>query len=251
MDLLESQKAYSRGVKLFTQYVLLPLEVVYLLILYVYTAKILIQWQLPQGGVAYLVMAFSVAGIFALLLLYPIRDSAEERWIRIFTRWFYLALFPLIVLLGVAIFRRIGEYGVTENRYLVAALAVWLTGITIYFLISKKDDIRWIPLSLFVASFLLAVGPWSIFAYSRQNQAKRFGVLLEKYDLLDSRGKIARKDTLPREDYERLVSGVRYFRDRNEIGTLNPFFDSLPQNENQQETALKMGYPAKQCSKCE
>ena len=249
LDLLEAQESYSRGVKLFTQYVLLPLEVVYLLILYVYTAKILVQWQLPEGGVAYLVMAFSVAGIFALLLLYPIRDSTEERWIRIFTRWFYLALFPLIVLLGVAIFRRIGEYGVTENRYLVAALAVWLTGITLYFLISKKDDIRWIPLSLCVTSFLLAIGPWSIFAYSRQNQAERFGALLDIYKLLNENGKIAKSDTLPREDYERLLSGIRYFRDRNEIGMLSPFFAALSEQQNQQEISIKMEYQLNQAVK--
>jgi hypothetical protein len=233
LENLEAQKGYSPGVKLFTQYVLLPLDVVYLLILYIYSAKILIQWQLPQGGVAYLVMAFSVAGIFALLLLFPIRDSAEERWIRIFTKRFHLALFPLIVLLGVAIFRRISEYGFTENRYLVAALAVWLTGITLYFLISKKDDIRWIPLSLCVASFLLAVGPWSIFSYSRQNQARRFGALLEQYKLLDNSGKLTGKGTLPADDYERLISGVRYFRDRKEIGTLRPFFASVPESKDQ------------------
>ncbi len=240
LDVLEAQTGYSRGIKVFTQYVLLPLEVVYLLILYIYVGKILVQWQLPEGGVAYLVMAFSVAGIFALLLLYPIRDSADERWIRLYSQRFYLALFPLIVLLGVAIFRRIGEYGVTENRYLVAALAVWLTGIALYFLISKQDDIRWIPLSLCVFSFALAVGPWSIFAYSRQNQAERFETLLEEHNLLNSNGQIARSDTLPREDYDRLISGVRYFRDRNEIKTLKPFFDGLDKNENQQEVALKM-----------
>jgi len=233
LETLEAQKGYSPGVKLFTQYVLLPLEVVYLLILYIYSAKILVQWQLPQGGVAYLVMAFSVAGIFALLLLYPIRDSAEERWIRIFTKRFHLALFPLIVLLGVAIFRRIHDYGVTENRYLVAALAVWLTGITLYFLISKKDDIRWIPLSLCVASFLLAVGPWSIFSYSRQNQARRFGKLLEKYQLLNNEGQLTGKATLPAEDFDRLISGVRYFRNRKEIGTLRPFFASIPESKDQ------------------
>ena len=240
LETLESQKGYSPGVKLFTQYVLLPLEVVYLLILYGYSAKILIQWQLPQGGVAYLVMAFSVAGIFALLLLYPIRDSAEERWIRIFTHRFYLALFPLIVLLGVAIFRRIHDYGITENRYLVAALAVWLTGITLYFLVSKKGDIRWIPLSLCVASFLLAIGPWSIFGYSRQNQAARFGELLEKYDLLNDSGQLTGKATLPADDYERLISGIRYFRNRKEIDMLSPYFVSLPSSENQSMVANAM-----------
>lgn len=240
LETLEAQKGYSAGVKLFTQYVLLPLEVVYLLILYIYSAKILVQWQLPQGGVAYLVMAFSVAGIFALLLLYPIRDSAEERWIRIFTKRFHLALFPLIVLLGVAISRRISEYGVTENRYLVAALAVWLTGITLYFLFSKKDDIRWIPLSLCAASFLLAVGPWSIFSYSRQNQAERFGKLLEKYKLLNGSGVMTGKGTLPAEDYDRLLSGVQYFRNRKEIRTLDSYFATLPQTSRQEDLANAM-----------
>jgi uncharacterized membrane protein len=223
---LEARTTYSHGVKIFTQYVLLPLVVVYLLILYVYTAKILIQWRLPEGGVAYLVMAFSVAGVLALLLLYPIRDSAEERWIRIFSRRFHLALFPLIILLFASIYRRIQDYGITENRYLVAALAIWLAGISIYILLSKKDDIRWIPLSLCIISFLLAVGPWSIFSVSRRDQAQRFGAILQQYQLLNT----PRENmvSLPEQDYNRLISGIRYFRDRRESGVLRPYFKPLP-----------------------
>ena len=122
----------------------------------------------------------------------------------------------------------------------MAALAVWLTGITLYFLFSKKDDIRWIPLSLCVASFLLAVGPWSIFSYSRQNQAERFGALLEKYKLLNDSGKLTGKGTLPAEDYDRLLSGVRYFRDRKEIRTLDSYFATLPQTNRQEDLANAM-----------
>ena len=231
LDLLNGQSSQSRGVKVFTQYVLLPLVVVYLAILYVYIGKIIIQWQLPQGGVAYLVMAFSVAGILALLLIYPMRNLPDERWIRLFTRRFHLALFPLILLLFVAIYRRINDYGITENRYLVAALAIWLAGISFYFLFSKKEDIRWIPLSLSIVSFLLAVGPWSIFSVSRRDQAQRFGALLDEYKLLGNDKKISGKATLPTENYERLVSVIRYFRDRREMSPLRSYFTDLPTSQ--------------------
>jgi hypothetical protein len=47
---LDQQTDYPNGLKIFTQYVLLPLEVVYLIILYAYTGKILFQWKLPEGS---------------------------------------------------------------------------------------------------------------------------------------------------------------------------------------------------------
>ncbi len=240
LDILEGQSSYSRGVKVFTQYVLLPLVVVYLGILYLYIGKILVQWQLPEGGVAYLVMAFSVAGILALLLVYPLRESAGERWVLLFTRRFYLALFPLIILLWAGIYRRIQDYGITENRYLVAALAVWLAGISLYFLFSRKDDIRWIPLSLCVISFLLAVGPWSIFSVSRRAQASRFEQLLAEYKLLNSNRQLSGGATLSAQDYDQLVSGIRYFRSRRESDELRPYFTTLPQTDDSQALANAM-----------
>jgi hypothetical protein len=240
LDTFEAQTTYPRGVKVFTQYVLLPLVVVYLLILYVYSGKILVQWQLPEGGVAYLVMAFSVAGVLALLLVHPLRESTEERWIRLFTNRFYLALFPLILLLFIAIYRRIHDYGITENRYLVAALAIWLAGISVYFLVGKREDIRWIPISLFAFSLLMAVGPWSIFSVSRRDQLQRFSALLLEYKLLDASGTIAGNGIVSQEDFDQLISGVRFFRDRREMSFLCPFFSTLPPNDNDFALAQSM-----------
>ncbi|WP_353722505.1 DUF4153 domain-containing protein [Dyadobacter sp. 676] len=221
---------YPNGLKIFTQYVLLPLEVVYLIILYVYTGKIVVQWQLPQGRVAYLVLAFSVAGILALLLLYPLRNSAKERWVGIFSRRYYLALLPLIVLLFTGIFRRIGDYGVTENRYIVAVLAFWLAGVTIYFLSGKRDDIRWIPITLSILCFLLPIGPWNIFAVSRNSQLKQFREILTKNEILDSRNQIAQRRTVRKEDREQLISIVNFFRTRNLSG-LEPYFTGFKEKD--------------------
>lgn len=226
LESLEVQTDYPSGLKMFTQYVLLPLEVVYLVILYVYTGKIIFQWQLPEGGVAYLVLAFSVAGILALLLLYPLRDTIKDRWVSLFSHRFYIAILPLILLLFTGIFRRINDYGFTENRYLLVVLAFWLAGITIYSLLIKRNDIRWIPVSLAILSFLLAVGPWNIFNVAEKSQLKLFHKILTENKLLNSRNKIAGKAVLTVNDYKQLFSIVDFFkvRDRSVITAYFPKF---------------------------
>jgi hypothetical protein len=236
---LEQQTDYPAGLKIFTQYVLLPLEVVYLFILYAYTAKIVFQWRLPDGGVAYLVLAFSITGILALLLLHPLRDNLKERWIRLFSHRFYLALLPLIVLLFIGIFRRIHDYGITENRYLVAVLAIWLTGIALYFLLSKRDDIRCIPVTLSIICFVLAVGPWNIFAVSRTSQIHQFENILAEYKLLNAENKIGRKAMLSNHDYEQLFSIVQFFKERD-VSVIKKYFPKLPKDNHEEKYSSVM-----------
>jgi len=236
---LDLEIDYPIGLKIFTQYVLLPLEVVYLLILYAYTAKILFQWHLPEGGVAYLVLAFSSTGILALLLLYPLRDNIKERWIRLFSHQFYLALLPLIILLFTGIFRRINDYGITENRYVVAVLALWLAGITVYFLAGKRNDIRWIPITLSIFCFMLAVGPWNIFTVAKRSQINQFQEILKEHKLLNAKNKIEGKAVLSKKDYNQLFSIVQFFRIRDQ-SVLTTYFSKLPANYNEKRFSFAM-----------
>ncbi|WP_025764170.1 DUF4153 domain-containing protein [Dyadobacter tibetensis] len=229
---LQNDTSYPTGLKIFTQYVLLPLEVVYLLILYVYTGKILINWSLPSGGVAYLVLAFSVAGIFALLLLYPLRHQHKEKWVHLFSRRFYLALLPLLILLFVGILRRIYDYGITENRYIVVAMACWLGAQTLYFLFSKRKDIIWIPISLSILCLFLVFGPWNIFQVSRKSQLAAFRSLAQSRHLLNDKGKIVSKSSLSAEEYEQLFSIVNYFKERDSTALAIFFPNPLPTPDN-------------------
>lgn len=209
---LETDVSYPKGLKIFTQYVLLPLVFIYLLILYAYMGKILIQAEWPVGWVSILVLCFSIAGIFSFLLIFPLRNNQEDKWIAVFNRWFYIALIPLTVMLFVAIFKRLQQYGFTEERYFVLLLAFWLTGIIAYFLISKKDDIRIIPVSLFALS-LLAV--FTAFPIARSSQLNRFEVMLEKYDLLEN-GKIKLGDKESDFAMEKELSSIFDFLDERE-----------------------------------
>ncbi len=177
---LERNTEYPKGLKIFTQFVLLPLLAVYLLILYSYTFKIVTEMQWPEGWVSYLVLFFSVAGILSLLLIYPVRNDDSNKWIPIFSRFFYFAIFPLLVLLFFAIKRRISEYGITESRYFVLLLALWLLFISSYFLISKIKNIKLIPISLFCLALLSSFGPWGAFSVSLRSQQNHLRQLLDE-----------------------------------------------------------------------
>lgn len=224
LDELETNTDYPKGLKIFTQFVLLPLVAIYLLILYAYGIKIIIQWELPKGWVSWLVNAFSVFGILSLLLIWPIRNDEGNKWISAFSRWFYRALFPLIVLLGVAIGRRVMQYGITENRYFVLIVALWLAGIATYFLLSTTKNIKVIPVTLFIIAFLSSFGPWGAFSVSEKSQVNRLEKLLTEEKILVD-GKIKKAtDTISDKNGRQIASIVHYLDDHHGFDDIKHWF---------------------------
>src|SRR5690606_16603777 len=76
------EEAPPKELKVFAQYVLLPLLAVYLLILYGYGTKIVLNWDWPRGVVSYLIICVAVLGISAFLLLYPYGQLKGNQWIK-------------------------------------------------------------------------------------------------------------------------------------------------------------------------
>ena len=78
-DNLEEIDEYPFGLKVFSQYILLPLLLLYLVILYLYGAKIILLWDWPKGVVSWLIIAVAVLGIFALIISTEcLRDRAAN-----------------------------------------------------------------------------------------------------------------------------------------------------------------------------
>lgn len=177
---LQQVDDYPKPLRVFTQFVLLPLITTYLLILYVYSARIILTMNWPQGWVSYLVIGFSTAGILALLLIWPLRDDDRYTWIKVYAKGFFMALFPLVILLFFSIYMRVSQYGITINRYYIILLALWLTGMALYFLLSKKKNIKVIPMTLFVLALVSAFGPLSSINVSVNSQMKRLVAVAEK-----------------------------------------------------------------------
>ena len=169
---------YPIGLKKFTQYVLIPLISIYLVILLSYELKIIATFSLPIGWVSNLILVFAIFGILSLLLIYPIAKDVENVWIRTFHKWFYYLLVPLLGLLFWAILYRINLYGITHERYFVLALALWLTLLTAYFIFKKNPEIKFIPITMCVIALLTIIGPQSADSVSKRSQLSRFENLL-------------------------------------------------------------------------
>jgi hypothetical protein len=183
---------YPKGLRLFTQYVLIPLMTIYLAILLVYEVKIIISWDFPKGMVSLLILGYAVFGMLSLLLIYPTRNKEGFGWIRLFSKFFYVMMIPLVILLLLAIWKRVSDYGITESRYILLCLAGWLSFTILYFLTSKKQNIKVIPASLCVLALLAAYGPQSAFSVSRYSQLSRLRKLTDNKGKDDDRAQIVR-----------------------------------------------------------
>lgn len=200
-------------------YLLVPLVVVYLAILYLYLAKILIQWDLPKGQVGFLVSSYATFGVATHLLAYPLRDQGGAL-IRLFHRGFYPALFVPIALLAVAVGVRIGDYGVTEPRYALCLFALWLTGIALYFTIQARPHHMLAPLSLSLLLLAASFGPWGAVGVSTASQQGRLERLLVANDILVEGRIVPAGWTGDRTQIVRVSSVVNYFSKRKRLDHL-------------------------------
>lgn len=181
---LESVTEYPRALKVFAQYILIPLVVVYLTILTIYLVKVIVTTEWPSGWIGWMVSSVAVVGILALLLVWPVANQIENRWVATYTRWYFIFMLPAIVMLMLAVQRRIDQYGITENRYFLAVLSVWLAAIAVYFILSRGRRIKVIPVTLCVVAFVTWFGPWGAYAVSRRSQTARLERILDANGIL-------------------------------------------------------------------
>ena len=181
---LESVADYPRALKVFAQYILIPLVAIYLAILTVYLLKVIATAVWPSGWIGWMVSGVAVVGILALLLVWPVANRIENRWVATYTRWFFIFMIPPIVMLLLAVQRRIHQYGVTENRYFLAVLSVWLAAVAVYFIASRERRIKVIPVTLCAVAFIASFGPWGAYTVSRRSQTARLERLMEANGIL-------------------------------------------------------------------
>lgn len=241
---------YPKVIKVFTQYILLPLVILYFVILIIYEGKIIFTWNWPKGWVSHLVLWYSVVGILSMLFLHPLREGTGNRWIKICSKWFFRAMIPLLVMLSLAILRRISEYGITENRYFVIAMTIGLSIVVVYFIFSKIKDIRIIPIVICCLAFLSSFGPWGAFAISENSQKARLKSILVKNEMYSDNTIIKTTNDIPFEDKKEISSIISYLVDRHGTSLFENMFpegefvliDSLSKYEHKKDIANLMGF---------
>ena len=161
-----------------TDFIFVPLLAIYALILHVYAAKIAIDAALPRGQIGWMVSVFLTLGYLTFLLALPEQSpfASARRLFR--SLWPPATLIP-VGLLVVGLQKRIQDYGITEDRYLIATVAVCAVLLFLAWLPRRQLDVRLVPA---VAAGLLligAMGPFSAGFMTAHSQARRFIAVLD------------------------------------------------------------------------
>ncbi len=136
------------------KYILLPLTLVYMAILYIYGCKILLAWDLPRGGVAWPVMWSVFCVVLFLYAIRPFSALETSALLRKTVRRLPMAMLPLLLLLAVAIGYRVSQYGVTTERLYVVTFTLWSFAAMLYWGLSRRQRIVpavWSLAAVFVA----------------------------------------------------------------------------------------------------
>jgi phosphoglycerol transferase MdoB-like AlkP superfamily enzyme len=159
-----------RAVAALVKFVLVPLLLVYTAILYAYAIKIVLAWELPTGTLGSMVVDYLLVGAATLLLGYPVRETGGTL-VRLFWRyWVWLAALP-VVLLFIAVSRRIGDYGLTEDRYLMVLVGVWALILAAIRVLRGGDfDLRLVPGVLALLLLAASFGPGGMIGFSILSQ---------------------------------------------------------------------------------
>ena len=203
-------------------YILTPMMCAYILIMFAYFIKIAIQAQWPSGGVSYWIAALSVLGTLLYLLGYQYFTTQSTKLNSWYNKLFFILTIPVLLLLFFAIYTRIQAYGWTENRYFVVGLGVWLLGISIYYIFSKKKSLYVIPLTLAGVLTFSIFGPWSAYSTARASQKSELKTLFEAHNILSNNGIQAAPEVLPHDIQNRIFNIVDFLADRH---ALRPFVE--------------------------
>lgn len=209
--------AGNRILSVLLDYIVTPALLIYTAILYLYAAKILVAWSLPEGGVAYLVFGFTLTAL-AVKAMQLLLERRRYDW---FFDRFSLVSLPLLVLFWVGAVRRIGEYGLTEPRVWLVVCGGLMTLCVLLFLNGRTGRYWWVAAAGFVIFAALAYvpecQPRRVAVRSQLDRAVRLAGQLQALDddgtlRLDAFRQI---DTARKADYRRFYEAAYFVADHD------------------------------------
>ena len=209
--------------RLILNFILSPAVIIYTVILYTYFIKIVFEWDLPKGGVAWMVMAF----ITATLVGRVAQSILSQRYYDWFYNRFTLIAIPPLIMYWIGSIYRIRLYSFTESRFYLMVAGLLMT-IFVVMLWKKRTRKYQLMALIFGAAIILFTYIPGISAKSigLSCQKQRLTQLISEMKLTDAKtGKLndeldmrrIKQDSLLCEKYKDVSSVIHYVR--NEIGT--------------------------------
>ena len=210
--------------RLILNFILSPAVIIYTVILYTYFIKIALEWDLPKGGVAWLVMGFITAALIGRVA----QSILSQRYYDWFYKRFTLIAIPPLIMYWIGSIYRIRLYSFTESRFYLMVAGVLMT-LFVLMLFRERTRRYQLMALIFGAAIIL-------FTYIPGISAKSIGLACQKQRLTEfiselkltdaKTGKLndeiedmrrIRQDSLLCEQYKDVTSVIDYVR--HEIGT--------------------------------
>ena len=208
--------------RLILNFILSPAVIIYTVILYTYFIKIAFEWDLPKGGVAWMVMGFITVALVGRMA----QSILSKRYYDWFYSSFTLIAIPPLIMYWIGSIYRIRLYSFTESRFYLMVAGVLMT-LFVLMLWKKRTRKYQLMALIFGAAIILFTYIPSISAKSigLGCQKQRLTRLINELKLKDAKtGKLSddidmrriKQDSLLCEQYMDFTSVVNYVR--NEIG---------------------------------
>ena len=208
--------------RIILNFILSPAVIIYTVILYTYFIKIAFEWDLPKGGVAWMVMGFITVALIGRVAQ-SILNQRYYDWF--YNRFTFIAIPPLIMYWIGSIYR-IRLYSFTESRFYLMVAGVLMT-LFVLMLFHERTRRYQLMALIFGAAIILFTYIPGISAKSigLHCQKQRLTELISELKLTDAKtGKLnddldtwsIKQDSMLCERYKDVCSVIRYVRD--EIG---------------------------------
>ena len=208
--------------RLILNFILSPAVIIYTIILYTYFIKIVFEWDLPKGGVAWMVMGFITVALIGRVA----QSILSQRYYDWFYSRFTLIAIPPLIMYWIGSIYRIRLYSFTESRFYLLVAGVLMT-LFVLMLFRKRTRRYQLMALIFGAAIIIFTYIPGISAKSigLRCQKQRLTELISELKLTDAKtGKLnddldmrsIKQDSLMCERYKDVTSVIKYVRD--EIG---------------------------------
>ena len=164
-------------------YILTPALVIYAAIMYLYFAVIAVEWELPKGGIAWMVIVYlCLAGVgFLAQFILPKR---HYDWFYGNLGWFAI---PPIIMYWIGVIYRISQYSFTEERFYLLLAGVIMVLFVVMISFRKSCKLQLMAVILGVTIVVFTYIPWISAAHiGLVCQEKRMCNLMKELGVADS-----------------------------------------------------------------
>jgi hypothetical protein len=208
--------------RLILNFILSPAVIIYTVILYTYFIKIAFEWDLPKGGVAWMVMGFITVALIGRVA----QSILSQRYYDWFYKRFTLIAIPPLIMYWIGSIYRIRLYSFTESRFYLMVAGVLMTLFVLMLFRTRTRRYQLMALIFGAAIILFTYIPGiSAKSIGLSCQKQRLTELISELKLTDTKtGKLnddldtwsIKQDSMLCERYKDVTSVIKYVRD--EIG---------------------------------